>query len=97
MKPTIALFTGDPAGIGPELVAMLAMRHAEHPFAARLVLLGDRALLAERAARIGATLDVVSTPRRGTSIVLTLPPPAIAPAPEQAQRETAAAENVAAA
>lgn len=54
-------------------------------------------IMAERAARIGATLDVVSTPRRGTSIVLTLPPPAIAPAPEQAQRETAAAENVAAA
>ncbi len=31
-------------------------------------------IMAERAERIGATLDVVSTPGRGTSIVLTLPP-----------------------
>jgi two-component system nitrate/nitrite sensor histidine kinase NarX len=40
-------------------------------------------IMAERAERIGATLDVVSTPGRGTSIVLTLPPsrPA-APPPE---------------
>jgi two-component system nitrate/nitrite sensor histidine kinase NarX len=54
-------------------------------------------IMAERAARIGATLDVVSTPGRGTSIVLTLPPPASPPAPEQAQPETAAADSVAAA
>ena len=32
-------------------------------------------IMAERAERIGATLDVVTTPGRGTSIVLTLPPP----------------------
>jgi two-component system, NarL family, nitrate/nitrite sensor histidine kinase NarX len=39
-------------------------------------------IMAERAERIGATLDVVSTPGRGTSIVLTLPPshPALPPA-----------------
>ena len=73
-KPTIAVTSGEPAGIGPELVAMLAIRHEQQPFAARLVVLGDRVLLAERAARIGATLDVVSTPRRGTSILLTLTP-----------------------
>ena len=30
--------------------------------------------MAERAERIGASLDVVSTPGRGTSVVLTLPP-----------------------
>jgi len=54
-KPTIAVTSGEPAGIGPELVAMLAMRHAQQPFAARLVVLGDRVLLAERAARIGAS------------------------------------------
>ena len=34
---------------------MLAQRHAETPFAARLVILGDRDLLAARAARIGAS------------------------------------------
>jgi len=54
-KPTIAVTSGEPAGIGPELVAMLAIRHAQQPFAARLVVLGDRVLLAERAARIGAS------------------------------------------
>ncbi len=32
-------------------------------------------IMHERAERIGARLDVVSTPGRGTSIVLTLPPP----------------------
>ena len=31
-------------------------------------------IMAERADRIGATLDVQSTPERGTSVVLTLPP-----------------------
>jgi 4-hydroxythreonine-4-phosphate dehydrogenase len=51
--PAIAITTGEPAGIGPELVAMLAERHRERPFAARLVLLGDRDLLAARAERIG--------------------------------------------
>jgi len=52
--PRIAITTGEPAGIGPELAAMLASRHREQPFPARLVLLGDRDLLAERARRIGA-------------------------------------------
>jgi two-component system nitrate/nitrite sensor histidine kinase NarX len=33
-------------------------------------------IMSERAHRIGATLDVVSTPDRGSSVVLTLPPPA---------------------
>jgi 4-hydroxythreonine-4-phosphate dehydrogenase len=54
-RPALAITSGEPAGIGPELVAMLAQRHAETPFAARLVILGDHALLAERATRIGAT------------------------------------------
>jgi two-component system nitrate/nitrite sensor histidine kinase NarX len=33
-------------------------------------------IMAERAERIGATLDVLSAPGRGTSVVLTLPVPA---------------------
>ncbi|HEV8503459.1 MAG TPA: 4-hydroxythreonine-4-phosphate dehydrogenase PdxA [Casimicrobiaceae bacterium] len=52
--PLVAITAGEPAGIGAELVAMLAARHTATPFAARLVVLGDRALLAQRAARIGA-------------------------------------------
>src|SRR5690606_13440672 len=52
-RPAIAVTSGEPAGIGPELCAMLAVRHARAPFDARLVLLGDRDLLEARAERIG--------------------------------------------
>ena len=55
--PTIAITAGEPAGIGAELVAMLAHRHRERPFPARLVLVGDRDLLAARARRIGLSPD----------------------------------------
>ena len=51
--PQIAITTGEPAGIGPELTAMLARRHRERRFPARLVLVGDRDLLTARAERIG--------------------------------------------
>ncbi len=40
-------------------------------------------IMAERAERIGAALDVVSTPGGGTSVVLTLPPQPEAPVAEQ--------------
>ena len=52
-RPTIAITAGEPAGIGPELCAMIAVRHATQPFAARLVVIGDAELLSARAARIG--------------------------------------------
>ena len=52
-RPTLAVTAGEPSGIGPELCAMLATRHAERPFGARIVLVGDHDLLAARAARIG--------------------------------------------
>jgi len=50
---TIAITAGEPAGIGPELVALLAARHRERPFPARLVIVGDREVLWARARRIG--------------------------------------------
>ena len=50
---SIAVTCGEPAGIGPELLAMLAQRHAEQRSPARLVFVGDRVLLNERAQRIG--------------------------------------------
>jgi len=53
LHPTIVITSGEPAGIGPELCAMLGERHRRQPFAARLVVLGDETLLAERARRIG--------------------------------------------
>ena len=40
--PTIAVSAGEPAGIGPELIALLDLHHRERPFAARLVVVGDR-------------------------------------------------------
>ena len=47
--PVIAITTGEPAGIGPELCLQLAAQR----FPARLVLLADRELLAARAATVG--------------------------------------------
>jgi 4-hydroxythreonine-4-phosphate dehydrogenase len=51
--PTVAITVGEPAGIGPELVARLAWRHERQHFPARLVVIGDHALLDARARRIG--------------------------------------------
>ena len=63
--PTLAITVGEPAGIGPELCAMLAVRHAATPLRARLVIVGDAALLRERAARAGLPARYVSfTPER---------------------------------
>ncbi|QTF93626.1 4-hydroxythreonine-4-phosphate dehydrogenase PdxA [Halomonas sp. BM-2019] len=54
--PLLALTTGEPAGIGPELAVRLA---AEPVGAARVVAVGDPGLLAERAARLGLELALV--------------------------------------
>jgi len=51
--PVLAVTSGEPAGIGPELCAMLAARQRARAFPARLVVLGDRAMLDERARQIG--------------------------------------------
>ncbi|MCU5788662.1 pyridoxal phosphate biosynthetic protein PdxA, partial [Alcanivorax marinus] len=50
----LALTSGDPAGIGPDLALTLA---AETP-AAPLVILGDRAVLADRARALGLDPDL---------------------------------------
>jgi 4-hydroxythreonine-4-phosphate dehydrogenase len=52
--PVIALTSGEPAGIGPELCAMLGARE----FAGRLVVIGDEDLLAERARRNGVNVPL---------------------------------------
>jgi 4-hydroxythreonine-4-phosphate dehydrogenase len=56
-NPAIAITVGEPAGVGPELIALIAARHAASPFAARLVVVGDHDLLVARAARIGVDVD----------------------------------------
>ncbi|MCL7939836.1 4-hydroxythreonine-4-phosphate dehydrogenase PdxA [Halomonas sp. ATCH28] len=54
--PVLALTCGEPAGIGPELAVMLA---ADGVPPARLVAVGDPALLAERAALLGRRVKVL--------------------------------------
>ncbi|GAB2890613.1 4-hydroxythreonine-4-phosphate dehydrogenase PdxA [Uliginosibacterium flavum] len=54
MLPVLAITSGEPAGIGPELCAALALR----PLTARIVLIGDRELLAARAQQIGQPLSL---------------------------------------
>ena len=54
LTPRIAITLGEPAGVGPELVARLAQRS----WSAELVAVGDLALLAERAAPLGLPLSI---------------------------------------
>jgi 4-hydroxythreonine-4-phosphate dehydrogenase len=53
-EPIIAVTSGEPAGVGPEL----CLRLAGQDFGARLVVLVDRELLAERARALGARLQL---------------------------------------
>ncbi len=50
---TIAITTGEPAGVGPELCATLARRQGR----TRLVLIGDRGLIEQRARQAGILAD----------------------------------------
>ena len=54
-KPCIAITSGEPAGIGPDILAGL------NPvdFEARLVIVGDRSLIVSRAEALGSTLKFV--------------------------------------
>ncbi len=52
--PVIAVTSGEPAGIGPEICANLA----SHPCIARRVILGDRTLIAARARQTGVFLTL---------------------------------------
>jgi 4-hydroxythreonine-4-phosphate dehydrogenase len=53
--PLIAVTSGEPAGIGPDICLALAGK----AFPARLVVLGDRELFAERARRLGLSCDAL--------------------------------------
>lgn len=52
--PRIAVTAGEPAGIGPDLCALVAPRR----FAAGLVIVGDRGVIAERARARGLAFDL---------------------------------------
>lgn len=57
-SPLLALTTGEPAGIGPDLA--LALAGAWGALEARVVAIGDPALLAARAARLALDVRIVS-------------------------------------
>ena len=78
-RPRIALTAGEPAGIGPELIA----RIAAEDFGADLVVIADRRLMLERASRIGIELElpdaaVIGSPARLTCIDVAMPHRSIA-------------------
>jgi 4-hydroxythreonine-4-phosphate dehydrogenase len=87
VNPSIVITCGEPAGIGPELLAMLALRQRTERSAVRIVLLGDRTLLSARAARIGLAPQYVDydpaavAPARAVEVWHQ--PLAVAPAPGQ--------------
>jgi 4-hydroxythreonine-4-phosphate dehydrogenase len=73
--PVIAVTSGEPAGIGPDICLALA---AQQGLPCRAVILGDRELLAARAARLGLSVglrafDLAQTPAADGLEVLHLP------------------------
>ena len=68
-RPVIALTSGEPAGIGPELCAILARQ----PLPARVVVLGDEGLLAARGAAPGS-IQVEHVPLAAPSVAGRLDP-----------------------
>lgn len=58
--PTIAITSGEPAGIGPELIAAIN----PSDFAAHLVIIGDPELLQARATAIGLSLKIENHPAK---------------------------------
>jgi 4-hydroxythreonine-4-phosphate dehydrogenase len=65
--PVIVVTSGEPAGIGPEL----CLRLADRQWAARLVILGDRSLISERARSLGLTnekLDIRNIPLKKSAL-----------------------------
>ncbi len=79
--PVIAVTSGEPAGIGPELCLRLAERSVWGDGAgshARIVVLGDRSMMAERAAMLHASVelrdwDPECAPQAGILDILHLP------------------------
>lgn len=66
-EPVIAVTSGDPAGIGPEICLRLSERH----WPVRLVVLADRDLMLERAAALGVDprgIDIRHVPLRQRAV-----------------------------
>ena len=69
MIPTIAITSGEPAGIGPDLCVLLA----NASFAANLVILGDRDMLAARAKMRNIDIDELQGKMRIESVAAIAP------------------------
>jgi 4-hydroxythreonine-4-phosphate dehydrogenase len=69
---TVALTAGEPAGIGPDLCAIVAGER----FPGRLVIVGDRDVIAQRAAARGISRDIPAYDERDNAVsLLHLPAP----------------------
>ena len=81
--PAIAITAGEPAGIGPELVARLAVRQRERPWPARFIVFGNQDLLVSRAHRIGLAPEFVpfdaAAPGTGSDTIEIWDEPVVAP------------------
>src|SRR5471030_572268 len=73
--PLVALTAGEPAGIGPDLCALLA----PEKFPGRLVIVGDRRVIAARAMARGVAFDIATYRDRDSApaiSMLDIPAPA---------------------
>ncbi len=66
--PLVAITAGEPAGIGPDLCALLAAR----PFAFRRVIIGNREVIATRARQRGLAFDVPDYAGRNAAPAISL-------------------------
>ncbi len=76
--PAIAITSGEPAGVGPEICLRLLERVRAQPLPARLVVLADRSLLVETAAALNLSVvfrdwHPASSPQAGVLDVIHLP------------------------
>jgi 4-hydroxythreonine-4-phosphate dehydrogenase len=70
-KPVIAITSGEPAGIGPDICIALSSWVRKSAVAARLVIIGDRDLLQQRARQLGldiAGLEIRHAPLRAPCV-----------------------------
>ena len=90
MPPLLALTAGEPAGIGPDLCALLSGER----FDARLVILGDRATLAARARERGVPFEIPDYPGRASAPAVSLLPIPVAVPVIAGQLDAANARHV---
>ena len=61
--PVIAITSGEPAGVGPELIGAIRAKD----FAARLIILGDEELIRNRCRQVGRPVELIPYPRENTA------------------------------